>query len=74
MAALQVAFGCAYVVDLKGLRIIFGVNFSKQKLYTRNCGMVLTSTTTIMVAAEVHLFKLISLLDNGMLQLINFIH
>ena len=74
MAALQVVFGFAHVVDLKGLRIIFGVNFSKQKLYMRNCGMVLTSTTTIMVAAQVHLFKLISLLDDGMLQLINFIH
>ena len=68
---MQVALGFAHVVDLKGLRIIFGVNFGKQKLYMRNCGMVLTSTITIMVATQVHLFKLISLLDNGTLQLIN---
>ena len=50
VVALQAVSGFAHEVGLKGLRIIFGANFSKQKLYMRNCGMVLTSTTTIMVA------------------------
>ena len=71
---MQAASAFAHEVGLKGLRIISGMNFCKQKLYTRNCGMVLTTTMTIMVAAQVHLVKLISLLDDGMFKLINFFH
>ena len=65
VTVLQAASAFAHEVGLKGLRIISSINFCKQKLYARNCGMVLTSTMTIMVAAQVHLVKLISLLDDG---------
>ena len=65
VAVLQAVSAFAHEVGLKGLRIISGINFCKQKLFTRNCGMVLTSTMTIMVAAQVHLVKLINLLDDG---------
>ncbi|XP_031277917.1 pentatricopeptide repeat-containing protein At1g62910-like [Pistacia vera] len=67
VAALQATSAFAHEVGLKGLRFISGANFSKQKLYMRNCGMVLTSTMKIMVAAQVHLFKLISLLEDVIL-------